>query len=167
MIKGTYTADDLIAAQRLHLRPRPVLRVVGIVLLALACVAAVAMFVGPVAADTPSVVKWALLASIAYFPILFAVLIPYRARRSFRQRKDLQRETSFAASEDGIHLQGENMQGTKPWSDYLKWKEGKRTFLVYLSDNMFHVVPKRFFDPESEVAGFRALLEQKVPRGKA
>ena len=166
MIKGTYTADDLVSAQWLHVRPRRSLRVVGIVLAAVFCLAAVAMFLGPFASDLPWA-KWLYLASLAYFPILFAVVIPYRTRRSFRQRKDLHRESSFCASEDGVHVQSGDIQGLKPWSDYLKWKEGDKAFLLFMSDNMYQVVPKRFFDPESEVGGFRALLEKHVPRGKS
>jgi hypothetical protein len=166
MIKGTYTADDLVSAQWLHVRPRRSLRVVGILLAAVLCLAGVVMFIGPSGSDWPWG-KWLYLASLAYFPILFAVGMPYRTRRSFRQRKDLHRECSFAASDDGLRVQSGDIQGLKPWSDYLKWKEGDDAFLLYMSDNMYQVVPRRFFDSASDVDTFRALLEKNVRRAKS
>jgi hypothetical protein len=166
MISGNFTPDDLLAAQWVHLRPRRSLAVAGIVLLVVYCVGVAMMFVAPIAPASPWV-QWVMLAMLAYFPIVLGVMIPYRTRRSFRQRKDFQRETSYRASESGVSIENENLKGIKPWSDYLKWKEGRKVFLLYLSDNMFQIVPKRFFGTESELAGFRALLEKAVPRGKS
>lgn len=166
MIKGTISPADLLSAQWVHLRPRRSFAVVGMVLIALSIWGCVIMFRPPMDQELGAG-RWFLPGFLAYLAIWFAVLIPYRSRRSYRQRKDFQREITFSASDAGLSVQNENAQGTKPWSDYLKWKEGKQTFLLYLSDSMFQLVPKRFFATEAELAQFRALLENNVPRCKA
>jgi len=68
----------------------------------------------------------------------------------------------FVASDDGFTIQMENALVKKPWSDFLKWKEGKTLFVVYISDNMFQLVPKRFFSLPEDVTSFRNLLNAKV-----
>lgn len=51
---------------------------------------------------------------------------------------------------------------TVAWSDYRKWKEGGTLFLLYSTDSAYLLLPKRFFRTESDVDGFRSLLEVQV-----
>lgn len=52
----------------------------------------------------------------------------------------------------------------KPWSDYLRWKEGGKCFLLYMSDNLFQIVPKRFFHSDSDIDTFREMLTMRIGR---
>lgn len=154
------------SAQWVHLRPRRAVGIAGVVVLALAVIAEAVLVFGP---HVPELgwVRWALPVSLAYFALIFWVWLPYRTRRTFKQRKDFQREASYAPSESELIVQNDTGRSAKPWADYLKWKEGRRVFLLYLSDNMFQVVPKHFFSSDAEIEEFRSLLQQKVRRGEA
>jgi hypothetical protein len=82
--------------------------------------------------------------------------------RTYRQRRGLQREVRYIVSDAG--LTGENVNGrmTTPWGDYHRWKEGPQSFLLYLSNDLFHVIPKRFFGSKSDVVAFREMLRARL-----
>jgi YcxB-like protein len=165
-ISGTYTANDLVSAAWVHLRPRRNLGIVGIVLVLLALLAVWLSFFGA-HAESSGWAKWVLPSALLYLALAFGVGIPYKARRAYKQRKDLQRQCSFSWSNAGLYFSTEGMAGTKPWADYLKWKEGGEVILLYLSDNLYQAIPKRFFASESDLLEFREFLSQQVPRREA
>jgi len=166
MIQGTFSPRDLKDANWSHLRPRRTLAVVGLLVVAAFCWALWFAFFGAWSADV-GWLRWAMLAAGIYLIGFFAIGIPYKVRRTYRQRKDLQRPCAFLPSESGLGVETEGSRGVKPWSDYLKWKEGKSVFLLYMSDHMYQVIPKHFFSSPDEVNSFRNLLEQKVARREA
>jgi hypothetical protein len=148
------------------MRPRRSLAVVGIILVALGVGLALVMLVS----GNPQETNWATFivpGVLLYFALIFGLGIPYKCRRAFSQRKDLQRPCTFHTEEKGLRFSTEGISGTKAWSDYFKWKEGKNCFLIYMSDNMYQVIPKRFLESESEVRTFREILQRNVARREA
>jgi MFS family permease len=162
-IRGIFSAADLVSATWVHLRPRRSLAIVGAGLLFALAWAIWAAFFGRFT-NHQAWQGWAFVGVLVYLIAAFGVGIPYKCRRAYRQRKDLQRECSFAATDQGVGFSSDAMSGTKPWADYLKWKEGKRLFLLYMSDNLYQVIPKRFFASESEVDSFRETLRANISR---
>jgi len=163
---GTYTAEDLVWASWVHLRPRRSLAIAGLILLALALGLTSITFVNgnPHEAGWE---RWVVPGFLLYFALAFGVGIPYKCRRAYQQRKDLQRPCTFCAQEEGLQFSTEGISGTKAWSDYVKWKEGRSSFLIYMSDNLYQVMPKRFLGSDTEVGAFRELLQRKVARREA
>jgi hypothetical protein len=88
--------------------------------------------------------------------------VPWKARRVFRQQKSLQREFELYWSDEGMRVKDTNGEYSSAWSDFVRWKEDDRLFLVYLSDIAFYMVPKRAFPASSEVQGFRNKLASGV-----
>jgi hypothetical protein len=164
-IRVLYTPQDFVAANWIHWRPRAVLGWLGILIASLFAVALVDSFF--LHSEPAGWLDWAALGVPAYFAYFFGVHLPYKCRKAYRQRKDLQRECEFVA--DGSTLKLETLGGSmnKPWSDYLKWKEGKAAFLVYMSDNVYHLLPKRCFESEADIGKFRELLVARVVGGRS
>lgn len=160
-IKGTLQPEDVLAGQWLHMKPAPFFSVVGILLIALFLWALWLSFFGsyqlPVYAN-----HWVFPGAAVYFVLHFSLWFPYKVKRSYRQHKSLQREFSFLVSDDGVFGQNEKGQVNVPWTEYLKWKENKKCFLLYLSDSMFQVIPKRFFQSEDAIEEFRKILKARV-----
>ncbi len=156
-MKGTLSVGDLLAAQWLHIKPRPTYAVVGVVLVVLAVLALWFSFSLPDLRGH----AW-LLAGPIIVIVAFAVWAPYSSIRNYRQRKSMQRELRSTVSDTGLLGQNENGHMNVPWTDYLKWKEGAKVFLLYVSDDGLHVVPKRFFQSEADVRAFREMLKAKV-----
>jgi hypothetical protein len=156
-LRGTLSARDVLAAQWLHIKPRPTYTVVGIVLLAAAVWALWFSFSIPDLYGN----GWLLIGSLAFIAAL-GLWLPYSTVRTYRQRRGMQRQLRMVPSDAGLLAENETGQATVPWSDFLKWKEGNRAFLLYVSDDMFHVVPRHFFQSETDVAAFRDILAAKV-----
>ena len=67
-------------------------------------------------------------------------------------------------TDTGVTASNSFGQGTYPWSHFHKWKEGKSLLLVYYSDVLFIIVPKRCFDRQEDLDRFRNLLLTNVRR---
>ena len=156
-MKGTLRAEDVLAAQWLHVKPRPFYAIVGVLLLMLA--ASVLWFSFSIPALRAN--GWLLAVPIALLAGS-AMWVPYRSVRSYRQRKNMQRELRIATSDRGLLGESETGHINAPWTDYLKWKEGDKVFLLYIADDAFQIIPKRFFQSETDVGLFRELLKAKI-----
>jgi YcxB-like protein len=158
-LRGTLSARDVLAAQWLHIKPRPTYTVIGVILLIAALWALWFSFSLP---DLRSN-GWLLVGALAVIAT-FGFWLPYRTVRSYRQRKGMQRQLRMVPTEPGLLGENETGQATVPWADFLKWKEGNGAFLLYVSDDVFHIVPKRFFQSANDIAGFREMLAAKIGR---
>ena len=156
-LRGTLTEQDLAAAQWLHIKPRPTYAVVGVLLLAGAVWALWHSF----SSSTMRGNGWLLAGSLAALAG-FALWLRIKTGRMYRQHRAMHREVRLEPVETGLIGETETGSGTTPWGDFLKWKEGKGLFLLYISDEMFHIIPKRFFQSEGDIPLFRDMLTAKV-----
>ena len=90
------------------------------------------------------------------------VYVPWKARRVFRQQKSLHHEFTLSWNADGVHSKNANGEYSSGWSDFIRWKENECLFLLYLSDLMFYMVPKRAFSGDAELEDFRGHLVKGV-----
>ena len=155
-ITGTYSVDDLLAGAWVHLRRRLIVIAPGLVFFAFAAY--------ELSTGAPAWAFWFPICFIVWVVGVVAIGVPYRCGREFAQRKDLRQQITFAPQESGLHITTAALSATKPWSDYLKWKEGRAVFLLYMSDRTFTVVPKRFFVSSAEEQSFRELVSRNVRR---
>lgn len=156
---GTLEASDYVRAQYLNMRPRRTYMVLGLVVLSLFLWAIWYTFFG---GGPRGMTGYVLLAAAAYLILNFFVYIPWKARKTFRQQKSLQREMTLRFDDSGLAIEAENSQGRIPWSDFLKWKENDRLFLLYISDPLYHMVPKRLFKSSSEVDSVREVMRTHI-----
>ncbi|WP_445145238.1 YcxB family protein [Dyella sp. Tek66A03] len=160
-LRGRIAVEDLMAAQWVHVRPRRSLAVIGILLLGLVVFAmATSFLVRRQSLTDPT--TWILPGILAYLAFTAFVWVPRKVRRSYSQRKDFQHEISMMVTSAGVAARTEQGNSVKPWSDYLKWKEGKSVFLLYLSDQLFQIVPKRFFATHEDIDAFRNIIRQSI-----
>jgi hypothetical protein len=160
-VEGTITEKEHAAAQRLHQKPRPAFAWAGILLLIVALVVLWLAFFGPYS-HKAAVAPWAILAFLIYLLLHWAVVLPLKWRRIYKQQQSLHRPFSLEITDDGISGESENLQGATPWSDYVRWKEGNGVFLLYWSDVLFQIIPFRFFKDDEQMREFRNILSQKV-----
>jgi hypothetical protein len=66
-------------------------------------------------------------------------------------------------SEQGINFKSESGESKLQWSDIHKWKYGKGIYLLYITSNMFHMIPSRILSNESE---FSKLLGEQIGPNK-
>ena len=98
------------------------------------------------------------------FGFVFAryIYLPLMMPRIFRQQKSLQRETIYSWDGDRLTVTSGDDHWSHEWSELSSWKEDREFVLIYLSDLLFYVIPKRVFDSEAEVADLRSHLQGHV-----
>lgn len=90
------------------------------------------------------------------------VYVPWKARRVFREQKSFRREFELSWDSDALTSRDEHGQYRTPWSDFTRWRDNERIFLLNLSDALFHMVPKRAFSNAESLAEFRQILQRCV-----
>jgi MFS family permease len=148
------TFDDYKAAQRLAMRPRQAYRITGYLLFAL-------FFIGLTVTLFIAKSDWRILFVIGvvlYLIGFFFLYLPYRWRRLFSQHKLLHEPHQCQFTEDALVSTSDLGNVKIPWGMFSKWKEGRKTFILYQSDNLFHIIPKRIFHGTKEEGFLRNTL---------
>ncbi len=65
---------------------------------------------------------------------------------------------------EGMVYYSDSVQATLKWHVYTHFVETRNLFLVYLSPQMYGVLPKRAFNDSTQMAQFRSLLRQTLDR---
>ncbi|MCP4644461.1 MAG: YcxB family protein [bacterium] len=165
------TYDDYKSAMRCHVAPRRVFKFLLYALLAamlapyaLGCLLAFSAFLtgdGRVFhALAFGAVSWALL--FGYMALLFGVLRPYRWRKNYRQQKLFRKPIQYEFTEAKFLTSGDYGNTAIPWHEFHKWEEGKHVFLVYVSDVLLTIIPKRIFASQEEQEQLRSYLTNGI-----
>jgi hypothetical protein len=86
----------------------------------------------------------------------------YSWKKAFQKDRSLQQEVTAQISEDGIHFVTANSDARTNWGLFVRYLESEKIFVLYQSNQIMNVLPKRSFGP-GEVEQFQQLLQQKVP----
>lgn len=96
---------------------------------------------------------YVLAASVFPFLLIFAlgvVVNPIMARRIYRQQRSLQGEIGLSWTDEQLEFDSEYGQFAMPWSHFVRWAEDKHTFVLFESDRLYRIIPKRVLDVEKE-----------------
>ena len=137
--------EDYRHAVFLHLRPRPIIGLAGLLVLALFVFALVLKLTSP---DPWDRLTFILLGGSVYLGVYFFVLIPRRANKSFAQNRFLKDHGECDIDDTGLHTRSDLGATEIPWDHLHKWKESKRMLLLYPTDTMYIIFPRRLFDAE-------------------
>lgn len=149
-VQGNLKESDFVASTFVHLRPRPFFAVIGILLL---CLAGLTVFLGH---------SFLLLFILIYIGGIFFLYMPFKAKQNFRQNKALNESITMEVGDKGLFFKRVNAEGLVPWSHIMKWKSNKKLCLLYITKNMFHVVPSHLFASQDEFQMFLKMLESHL-----
>jgi hypothetical protein len=150
----TLTADDYIAANRLHflkcLRSRGALAALAMLVLAYLVWMTIAHIdrwgtIGVIALNA------CLAAVVVWMVAHYFLLVPVSTRRTYSKHKTLHRPYTYSWSETGLTITGTGGEWHLAWNDYLKWDENAEIFILYQAPRLFNMVPKRALSPEQIV----------------
>jgi hypothetical protein len=86
------------------------------------------------------------------------------ACRTLAQRRELATPIAWSFDEAALRIATRFTRSELPWDALRGWREDDATLLVYLSDQLFHAVPKDQVEAD-QLAALRCALEsQGVPR---
>ena len=145
------TEGDLISAQRLHATPTPWLSS-GLLISFLAAIA----YCYAIDIISLGVTIGAVAAMFGWIVLLYFAIIPYRARRIYRQQRRLNREHSFHWDDQFLYFQSEDYEGKIRWAEFRKVKENRAVLLLYHSDSLFNLFPRHCFPNHEKFEEFRS-----------
>lgn len=97
---------------------------------------------------------------VGYYSVLF-LLIPFNAKKQFKQNRAVRNEISLEMTGRGIIFRSESGESRLEWCDIHKWKCGRGVYLLYITSNMFHMIPAKAL-PNEQVFSV-ALTENAGP----
>lgn len=100
---------------------------------------------------------------LGYSFVLFG-LIPFKAKKQYKQNRALRNEITMEMTDKGVNFKSESGESKLKWIDIHKWKSSGGIYLLYITSNMFHMVPSRVLQNEEILKMF---LKNNVGRKKA
>jgi hypothetical protein len=162
MIAGEFqlTSDDYAEAQLDHFT-----KVRGKRLVLYIFVLGAALAVTLLIALTDSAKRREMLPAWIFFGVVLLVMFLLRSkvlyRMQFNRTKALHAPIHFEAGDGGIVFRSQRGESTIKWEGLEKWRESKRSFLLYPQPRLFFVVPKRVLAID-QAAALRELLRSRV-----
>jgi energy-coupling factor transporter transmembrane protein EcfT len=96
--------------------------------------------------------------------ILLPLLTRFQASRAYRKNPMIRRRISVSMDEE--HYQAEDGEGTKsisPWSNFDRFAEGKRVFVIGSRSKIYSIISKSQMT-DIDTAQVREVLSKAVPR---
>jgi len=128
--KYTLTEPEMIAAMKLHGLGRKSTRIglgsVGFLLVLVAVFSEFKLF--PIAM---------VCGGIAGYLITYFLIIPWQARKHYRELKSIQSEINLQIHDGGIKIQSSTGNSDMDWSYFKKWKHDKNIILLYITSRSF------------------------------
>src|SRR5713226_8076234 len=144
VVSLTLTADDYVAANRLHIRScyRSRRALAGFALAALGYL----IFLAIAYLDRWGTAELVALnagaaAFVALWMASYFLYVPIATRRTFRNHKTLHHPYTYSWSETGFTVANVSGEWRVAWSDYLKWREDAQVFIFYQAPRLFNMVP--------------------------
>jgi hypothetical protein len=150
-VNGKFELADLKAAQALHARSGRLVTWLGYVMLGVMLL----IFIGGIVLALLGSLPW-LTALIPAFILGFLALFqfylkPYQITRSYDQHKELSSPFELELTDEGYSITNSYGSGKIPWKDFAKWKEDQKVILLYRTDNMFNMVPRRLLQEAAQI----------------
>lgn len=158
--------EDCLKAQFVHIRPSPAFKFFAIFLLILGLIV-----FGGAALSSGSLSR----TLIDFFPILLVILlyflfvfvfVPLNTRQVFSQQKNLQSEYEVFIYPEVIEASSEHGTMRMHLSDFYKYRAEKDLVLLYQSQMLFIIFPRRCFASEVEFNTFISYLQANLGQSK-
>jgi hypothetical protein len=80
--------------------------------------------------------------------------------RTWKRTVQMQQPINLSMTETGIDFQIQGLQDFRQWQHYTCFRETKEMFLLYYSESLYRILPKRVFSSPDQMNLFRNLLNE-------
>ncbi len=144
----------------LHLRPRPVFAVAGILMLLLVLFGLIQKLFSPEPCQ-PFILL--ICGVFLYLVIYFFYYLPKSAASNFKNDRFSKYKATYLMDDHGFHSTSELGNTVIPWDHFLKWKADRRMILLYPYQTLYFIFPRHLFTDDSWVE-FRSLVAKKIKK---
>ncbi|MBN2499455.1 MAG: YcxB family protein [Anaerolineales bacterium] len=153
---------DCLNAQKLHMRQSIQTQGTIFLFLALFGILGLAAFFVPEMEIYRYFSIFLLVISSAFFFLRY-VFLPNRVKKVFAQQKELHAPIEMEITADALLTTNPYGHAERPWSLFIRWKEDDNVLLLYHSNALFTILPKRALNAE-QIAAIKMHLESnQVP----
>ena len=92
-----------------------------------------------------------LISSILMVAFIFCALFFILSFLMIIVKPNLFKNISYTFNNRGIIKKGKNLEFTRPWDKFIKWRETKSFILLYISENDAHIILKRSITVEKSI----------------
>jgi len=156
VVEYRISENEYARANRLFVRPGPRQRwlygLIATVLLALAAV-------------SPSwriLAGGALVGGVAGYLLTCHVILPWLARRQYRNYPAVRTPAGIALDDDGLRFRGRDFDSLLRWGQLIRWRENDEFILVYQTPRLYHIVPKRLARDGLDIDALRGALGENI-----
>jgi hypothetical protein len=160
-IEGQYLWRDFLQAQRLNTKPHFLTKIIQVIILLFGIALIIFVLLRKELAEYIPLAGVIIIAFLTIISINY-LYIPYQIKKLFMQNKGGQLPFVMEIEEKTINIRNEMSNSTRLFSDYIKWKEDEKIITLYISDNMFTMIPKRFLSDEQILLIEETLRNNKV-----
>ena len=147
---GTVRESDYVKSQYLYMRPRPILAVLGVVVLGL--------FVWAATMDSDPFI----IIFLVVVAIFFAAYTPWSAKRTYRNYTALSQPSKVEISDNGIFFESPTGSNLVPWSHFVKWRKNTELILIFPTPRLFHLLPRHFFEDDAVFESVAKKIEENL-----
>ena len=99
-------------------------------------------------------------------PTILFELVTWNARRRFKQAAHELRPIHYCFHDDGMDVSSVKRSGWLPWEAFQDSVETSSSFLLFLEQGEYYLLPKRCFARPREVDGLRDMLQTEFAHRK-
>ncbi|MBW4652033.1 MAG: YcxB family protein [Kaiparowitsia implicata GSE-PSE-MK54-09C] len=146
--------------------PHPIVTRISIFVLLLTFLAVVSLHIFTPPNNEVTIITFVFFGWLACLALFYGVWVPYLAKKIYKQQKTMQEP--FELEPTAVKIIETSSRGISRlrWTDFHKYKLGKDIVLVYQSDPLFQIFPKRWFS-EDEYREFRQILKGALGKPKS
>ena len=164
-IAVTMTADDVRKAMFLNMKPRPPFMIVGGILGAVWITVLVLMVRDFLKHGTYAFSLAILTLSTLYLVLSPLVYFPWRAKRTFLQQKMLHDEIIYELDDNGLSARSKWGSNEIPWNTFHKVKFNNELILLYHSDYLFTMIPRRAVASDADFTTLSNDIVSRIRKG--
>ena len=162
-IKGQISQADYVKAQFLHLKPRPLFKVTGMIIgsfmFFVGLVNLTNYFAGNLPLQTALFVPGFATLIFGYF-----IFLRWQFQKSYQNYKAIQVPIEVEINNIGFFGQSTFGESKLPWELFRTYKENKELFLLYQTVNLFHVLPKRLFCDAEQIETAKNIFNESISK---
>ena len=166
---GQLQWTDYLNAQLLHLKPKKIVKIIYYVSFFVMALGMLAGFyflylfaIGEWHSGLGTILPIFLPSGILLlFWLLFRyVILPSRTKKIFTQQKETNAPFEMEITEDNLVASNEFGNAIRPWKNFTKWKENEELLLLYISDIMFVIIPKRLIPDPKQLEMIKSFIQK-------
>ena len=163
-VECTVNEDEVAAAWLLSQKPRREIARLGIFFGVFGLIGIAFGVRGAIRGTSSSIPLVILVAALSLCLVGLFWYLPQQVRRGYRNLEGGFLPFSIEPANDGLHFESEPGSLVLSWEDIPMWREGRSMFLIYRSEDSYHIVPKRCFESARAVDAFRdGLIRSRGP----